>query len=107
MNYRVLLSARAEQDVDETLAWISHKGSVSGAGRWLDRLLAAIDTLERDPMRFGLASEAADVGIELRQLPLGRRPNIYRVFFVLDQRTVTILHIRHAARDTLRPEDLR
>ena len=69
MKYRVQLSARAESDIDETLAWLFRKGaSTATASLLYERLLAAVDTLERDPQRCALASEAEELCIELREL---------------------------------------
>ena len=107
MKYRVELSARAEHDIDGALAWLFSKGvSPATAGRWHQRLLSAVATLERGPQRCGLASEAGELAIQLRELLFGRRPNVYRILFVVEQRTVNILHIRHAARDLVRRGDL-
>ncbi len=106
MKYRVLLSARAERDVDEALAWLCQQGAVAAARRWHERLLAAIGTLQRQPQRFPLAPEAEELGIGLRELLFGRRQGAHRILFLVEQRTVHILHIRHSARDMLRPGDL-
>jgi plasmid stabilization system protein ParE len=101
------MSARAECDVDAILAWLSRRGvTASAAGRWHDRLLASIATLERDPQRCALASEAEELGLEVRELLFGRRPNVYRILFLVQQRLVNVLHIRHSARDVLQPGDL-
>lgn len=106
MKFRVELSARAERDVDGALAWLVRQGAVSAASRWHERLLAAVATLEREPQRCPVAPEAEEIGIELRELLFGRRQGVYRILFVIEQRTVSVVHIRHAARDVLRPEDL-
>jgi plasmid stabilization system protein ParE len=106
MKRRVRLSARAERDIDETLAWLCRQGADSAASRWHERLLAAVATLEREPERCPIAPESEELGIELRELLFGRRQGIYRILFIIEQRTVTVVHIRHAARDALRPDDL-
>ena len=107
MRYRVEMSARAELDLDVTIAWLTRRGvSASTANRWLNRLLSATATLERDPQRCALAPEAEELGIEVRELLFGRRPNVYRILFVLESQTVNVVHIRHSARDALRPGDL-
>jgi plasmid stabilization system protein ParE len=106
MRYAVQLSARAERDIDEVLAWLFHQGAMSAASGWHGRLLAAIATLEREPQRCPLAPEAGESGIELRELLFGRRQGVYRILFVVQERAVSIVHVRHAARDTLKPDDL-
>jgi len=106
MKRRVRLSGRAERDIDETLSWLCRQGAVSAANRWHERLLTAVATLEREPERCPIALESEELGIELRELLFGRRQGVYRILFVIEQRAVTVVHIRHAARDALRPDDL-
>jgi hypothetical protein len=53
-----------------------------------------------------LADEAADLGLELRQLLFGRRRGVYRILFTIDGQTVTIHRVRHAAQDRLSPDDV-
>ena len=70
---------------------------MSAAARWHRRLLAAVGTLKREPQRCPIAPEAEEIGIELRELLFGKRRGVYRIFFIIAQRTVDILHIRHSA----------
>jgi hypothetical protein len=46
------------------------------------------------------------VGLELRELLFGKRRGVYRILFVVDGRTVNILHIRHTASGPLSTFDL-
>ena len=105
MKYRAQLSARAERDVDDVLAWLCRQGAAPAASRWHQPLLAAVGTLEREPQRCPLAPEAEGLGIELRELLFGRRRGVYPILFIVEQRTVYVLHVRHSARDTLGPND--
>jgi mRNA-degrading endonuclease RelE of RelBE toxin-antitoxin system len=43
----------------------------------------------------------------LRQLLYGRRPHVYRIIYEIDEgnRIVSVLHIRHGARDVMTGED--
>jgi len=50
-----------------------------------------------------VAPESAALGVEVRHLVVGS----YRVLFVIRQDTVTVLHIRHAARRRVTEEDSR
>ncbi len=77
MKYRVRLTARAERDVDGILDWLCTQGVVSAAHGWHQRLLAAVDTLERHPERCLFAAEAEELGVELRELLFGRRKPVY------------------------------
>jgi plasmid stabilization system protein ParE len=105
MAYRVRIAARAEADVEKALGWMLRR-SAAAAGRWHAGLLAAVDSLEEQPERCGLAPEAEDLGIELRQLLFGRRRGVYRILFTIAGNVVNVLHIRHATRQPLRPGDL-
>ncbi len=82
------------------------QGAVSAASHWHERLLAAVATLAREPQRCPIAPEAEELEIELRELLFGRRRGVYRILFIIEQRTVIVVPIRHSARDALRPEDL-
>lgn len=106
MKYQVRLSARAEVDVDGVLAWFVEQRASAAAARWLAQLQKKIGTLERMPLRCPLAAEAEEIGQEIRELYIGRRQGRYRILFCIDGRVVSVLHIRHAARDRLREDDL-
>ncbi|MCA9078636.1 MAG: type II toxin-antitoxin system RelE/ParE family toxin [Planctomycetaceae bacterium] len=106
MQYRVRMSDKALQDADDVLRWFQEQRATSAGARWYQQLLAKIGTLEQRPERCGLALEAEDLGLELRELLFGRRRGMYRILFVIEGRRVEILRIRHSARDTLSPGDV-
>jgi plasmid stabilization system protein ParE len=68
--------------------------------------MARIDTLEAHPDKCSLAAEAEELGIELRELLVGRRHGAYRILFVISAQTVNILHVRHGARDSVTRHDI-
>lgn len=106
MKFQVRISARAERDVDNVLHWFRQQRATTAGGRWFAKLMARIDTLEKQPDRCRLADEATDLGIELRELLFGRRRGTYRILFEIKGSVVHILRIRHTARDALTPDDL-
>lgn len=106
MTYQVRITAKAEQDVEGVLRWFREQTAMPAGEKWVARLLAKIETLEKNPQRCRFASEAAEVGIDLRELLIGRRRGIYRILFEIQGQTVYILHIRHSARDSLGKSDL-
>ena len=75
------------------------------AAKWLTNMRAAIASLEYMPRRFPLAPEDRFFAEEIRQLFYGRRAGIYRVLFTIAGDTVSVLHVRHDAQDTLKPSD--
>jgi plasmid stabilization system protein ParE len=96
---------RAMADIRAATLWRSRR-SPSNAARWHAGVLNAIRALANNPDRCPLADEAADLGVDLRQLLYGRRPHVYRILFTIDGQTVNVLRDRHAAQDRLAPDDL-
>lgn len=104
MEYVVKFSTRAERDLVEIDEYIGVRHSAA-ARRWFDRLEKAMYRLERFPRRCRPAVEGRALRRMTRQLLYGRRPNVYRVLFEIDEatRTVLVLAIRHGARDEWDP----
>ena len=62
--------------------------------------------LETMPERCPLAEEATDIGLEIREIHVGKRRGVYRLLFQIRGRVVDILRVWHSARDVISPEDL-
>jgi plasmid stabilization system protein ParE len=105
MPHLVRLTRRALADVEAGVAYRAQR-SATAAARWRAGLLARLADLEQSPDRCPLADEAADLGLQLRELLYGRRRNVYRILFAIDGQTVNILRLRHAAQDRLAPGDV-
>jgi plasmid stabilization system protein ParE len=101
MRHKVEITARAASELKEAYLWI-RKDSPARAASWRKRLLAAVKTLAVFPERCGLAPESSSVEGEIRQLVFGW----YRILYEIRGREVRVLHIRHAARNYLPPEEL-
>lgn len=54
MTYHVLLTDRAQADVEKIVDWLVER-SPQGTQHWLTALEAAMDSLQRDPCRFARA----------------------------------------------------
>lgn len=95
MAFRVDVAIRARRDLAEIYQTIEADFSEK-ALEWFNELQRSMSGLDLFPLRTGPALE----GGGLRQLLYGNKPYIYRVIFHVsaDTETVTILHIRHAAR---------
>ena len=104
MSYQVRFTRRALADVDASLAWLSSRSAP--AARWRAGLIGRVAALEQSPDRYPLADEAAELGIDLRELIYGRRRGVYRILFTIDGSTVHIHRVRHAAQDRLKPDDI-
>ncbi len=105
MSHTIDIFPRAMADIRATVAWRSQHSS-SSAVRLHAELLAAIRSLGNNPERCPLADEAADLGMELRELLYGCRRDVYRILFVIEGQTVNVLRVRHAAQDHLSADDL-
>jgi toxin ParE1/3/4 len=105
MPYVVQITDRALADVDEAIAWIA-QSAPQAAANWHSRLLAKVQKLENTPESCPLAEEAAELGIELREMLFGKRSGVWRILFTVGRDTVNVLHVRHGARDRLTAEEL-
>lgn len=100
MAYRLAISRQADSDADAVYAWMA-KDSASRAAKWYRGLLDAIETLRESALRHGFAPERETLQIDLRQMLYGKRRNIFRILYTIDDDTIVVLHIRHAARRLL------
>jgi plasmid stabilization system protein ParE len=107
VNYRVRLSEKAERDIEGVLRWFVTNDAERAAATWLAGLLAKIDTLRNMPNRCAVASESAELDVELRELLFGNRNNKYRILFAVEGSDVHVLHIRRGTRDFVSWADLR
>ena len=105
MSYRVEISSVAEAEADSAFLLLSQITSPEKARQWYEGLLRAIESLSEMPKRCPLARENKYFSQEIHQLLYGRGRNSYRILFTLvesdEMATVRILHIRHAAQQTL------
>ena len=95
MTSRVELSSRAIADLRRIFRAINAEHSVEAAA-WFNGLERAILGLEKFPGRCPATPENRS----LRHLLYGRRRNVYRAIFSIDEgnAVVTVVHIRHGAR---------
>ncbi len=97
MNYHVLLTHKAEQDVESALRWFDEQSANAAGTRWFARLMDQIATLESHSDRCPVTPEALEIGLEIRELGFGRRRGRYRLLFRIDGKSVVILRIWHGA----------
>ena len=110
MNYELRLSLEAEHCIENQLQWYETEATNGGeelAGRWMDLLEAALDTLSQHPERHGFAPENGRwmPAIPIRQMRFKpwKTPSAWRVLYVIDEkaRLVTVVQVRHAKRPLL------
>lgn len=103
--YRLIIQPSAFDDLDEAYQWIWHRAP-EAAARWFNGFVEAFNSLTTSPERCGLAPENNAVEPEIRQFLYGRRSGVYRALFTITGSEVRVLHIRHAARQTMTAEEL-
>ena len=104
MKYEVLVTGRAEHQLNEAADWIA-KSSPLAAERWFNGFVDALLTLGENPERCSLAHESQRFPYELRQLLYGRR-RTYRALFTIRGPNVVVLAIRHSSQRDVTPNDL-
>jgi plasmid stabilization system protein ParE len=102
----VFLRPGAFADVREITRFISGRVSPASATRWHAGIEAAIGRLATEADQWPQADEAADLGIDLREMLHGRQRHVYRVLFTIDGDAVNVHSVRHAAQDRLQPGDI-
>ena len=100
MAYRVDLTERAARNLRRLYRTIDAHDSVQ-ARIWFNGLEKAILSLHEHPARGAVVPEEDS----LRHLLYGRGRDRYRIIYSIDERNrvVTVLHIRHGARDAFTP----
>ena len=107
MAYRVELTKNAETELEALYLWVVDRAPTQGAA-WFNGLEQAILSLDRFPKRCRIAPESFDSGQPVHVLNYGRSPQVYRVFFTIDESTkvVRVLHIRRGTRQRPSPGEL-
>lgn len=103
-NYRIILQPEVYEGMESAYKYIEQE-SPESAHRWATGLMDAIDSLQTFPGRCSLAPENAFFPQEIRQLLYGKGRSVYRILFTIRDDTVSLLHIRHGAQETLKPDD--
>jgi plasmid stabilization system protein ParE len=68
MSLPVVLSPRADLQLDEITGWWGENRSAEQAERWLAGIVAAIKSLPESPLRYALAGENELFPFEIREL---------------------------------------
>lgn len=107
MNYKILITETARNDLRQIVNWWSQNRSIQQAEAWYDKIFPAIQTLTNHPERCPVANEYDLLDGALRQLHFGvSRKTTHRIVFTISNGTVVILRVRHIAQDSLSPDDL-
>ena len=95
--FNIIFSARAEHDMRNAAQWYVDQGNAHIGLAWARAMRTQIMTLAEFPLRWPVVGQQA--ARPVRQMLFRRKHGQYRIFYTIDDKTVIILHIRHAARD--------
>lgn len=105
MNFRVILSQRAEADIESAVAYLSRHAPMAVQG-WYRRLCLAIQTLEYLPTRCPVLEDLSLPEREIREMSFGKRRGAFRILFTITEDQVQVLHVRRACRGSITREDI-
>ncbi len=92
--YRIDIKPTAEKDLARRYAQIEQE-SPQNAVSWYLRIIEAIEKLDELAERCPIAPEDLDIQKGIRHLVIGD----YRVLYVIEGETVSVLHVRHGRHD--------
>ncbi|ACR14444.1 plasmid stabilization system [Teredinibacter turnerae T7901] len=92
--YRIDIKPTAEKDLARRYAQIEQE-SPQNAVSWYLRIIEAIEKLDELAERCPTAPEDLDIQKGIRHLVIGD----YRVLYVIEGETVSVLHVRHGRHD--------
>jgi len=105
MSFQIRLQRLAERDLLQAYQWAAEKAPTT-ATQWLDRFEESLRTLGKNPERCSLSQENKLTESEIRELHVGKLPNVYRVIFTIDGTIVRILRILRAQRQFLKKNQI-
>ena len=83
MAYRVQIAKNAEAELEELYLWVVTRAAQQGA-KWFNDLERGVLSLDQHPKRCPIAPETIDPDRPVRVLSYGRKPNVYRILFAVD-----------------------
>ena len=103
--YRIVITPEAEGDLRKIYRYIRARGAPRAALTWLAGARKKIKSLSLSPERGSLAFESGSLDEPIREVRYGTsgRSN-YRVLYVIIDRSVFVIHVRHAAQVPFEPE---
>jgi plasmid stabilization system protein ParE len=105
MTYRVIFTSQAETDLTTAYRYIRSQAP-SAARDWIRRARRSASSLARRPERCPLAPESASFEEPIRELLFGAgNRGTYRFLFIVLERSVYILHVRHGSMLPLSPQE--
>ncbi len=89
--YKIILDPDAEADINLSFQWGCRTWGQDDAKVWIRDLRNTFrNRLTSMPLSCPRAPESEELGVTVRHLVVGR----YRILFIVEKRTVTILHVK-------------
>ena len=104
MSFRLIITDAADSDMRQSYRWLAERNRAA-ADRWRDSLVTSVRSLAENPERGPLAAEEELADLGIRELLIGKRSRVHRVFFRVREDIVEVLRVRHAAQDSLSGDD--
>lgn len=106
MNYKLIVSDRAERDVDKHYLWLAKRTS-TGGGRWYSKYCVTLESIRVAPERDPIARESRKFAYVIRErLFKTRRGLRYRILFAVIGDEIHVLCVRGPGQRPIRPSDL-
>jgi len=99
--YRVIVMPKAADDLRQEHAWLQERNP-HAAEDWLAGMRKLILGLALMPESHAVAPESAEFDVEIRRALYGRSTR-WRVYFMISDETVQVLHVRHGRRSNWQP----
>jgi plasmid stabilization system protein ParE len=107
VSYEVVVTRRAERELNEAADWWAAHRSREQAERWYNGFVEGIISLEDNPERCPLSRENDVFPYEIRDLLYGlSRRRTHRAVFTVRPAQVAVLTIRHVSQRDLTVSDL-
>jgi plasmid stabilization system protein ParE len=103
MQYQVVITPSAKADIFEINAWLL-ENQPETAENWLWGISQAVASLSKMPERCPVSAESEAFDVIVRQLLYGKKPNVYRILFSIQDEKVYILRIRSTKQQSLLDE---
>ncbi len=103
MQYQVIVTPSAKADIFEINTWLLENYQ-DLAESWLWGISQAVSSLSKFPERCPISSESNAFDVVVRQLLYGKKPNIYRILFSIQDEKVYILRVCSTKQQSLLDE---
>jgi plasmid stabilization system protein ParE len=107
MIYEIVLTLKAQEQLEATHDWWARHRSGEQAASWYNGFADAIVKLAENPQRWPRSTEARAFPYEIRELHFGLhdRPT-HRAVFTIRERLIVVLAIRHLAQSAITADDV-